>query len=112
MGIPYRPLGLVKEALEQIGIEVSYAYEDLVFIQHNHFLLKFGKAGAILFFYANVETSGEAAQLFFREVQGALGAKGMTLVDRGQYRLTAGAGEELSLHFFDQPSAGREDDGA
>lgn len=43
MGVPYRPLGLVKEALEQIGIEVSYAYEDLVFIQHNHFLLQFGK---------------------------------------------------------------------
>lgn len=112
MGVPYRPLGLVKEALEPIGIEVSYAYEDLVFIQHNHFLLQFGKTGAILFYYANVETAEEAAQQFFREVQGALGAKGMTLVDRGQYRLTAGAGEELSLHFLDQPPATRQDDGA
>lgn len=112
MGIPYRPLGLVKEALEQIGIEVSYAYEDLVFIQHNHFLLQFGKTGAILFYYANVETAEETAQQFFRAVQAVLGAKGMTLVNRGQYRLTADAGEELSLHFLDQSTASPQDDGA
>lgn len=112
MDVPYRPLGLVKEALEQIGIEISYAYEDLVFIQHNHFLLQFGKTGAILFYYANEETAAAAAQHFYREVQGALGVKGMTLVDRGRYRLTAGAGEELALAFLDHLPATRQNDGA
>ena len=45
MALPYRPLGLVKQLLEEIGIEVTYAYEDLVFVQHNPILLQFGKVG-------------------------------------------------------------------
>lgn len=44
MGLPYRPLGMVKAMLETIGIEITYSYEDLIFIQHNHFLLQFGKS--------------------------------------------------------------------
>jgi hypothetical protein len=111
MGLQYRPLGMVTEALEQIGIEVTYAYEDLIFIEHNHFLLQFGKTGEILFFYANVETPEEAARRFFREAQTAVSAKGISLLERGQYRLERGAGEELSLQFIDLPSTSRRDDG-
>jgi hypothetical protein len=36
-----KPLGQVKELVESLGMEVSYAYEDLVFLQHNSFLLQF-----------------------------------------------------------------------
>lgn len=36
-----RPLGTVTEIIESAGMEVSYAYEDLVFLEHNGFLLEF-----------------------------------------------------------------------
>jgi DNA-binding IclR family transcriptional regulator len=36
-----KPLGQVKELVESLGMEISYAYEDLVFLQHNGFLLQF-----------------------------------------------------------------------
>ncbi len=36
-----RELGLVREALTAAGMDISYAYEDLVFLEHNGFLLQF-----------------------------------------------------------------------
>ena len=32
-----RPLGTVMQLLEELGHEVSYAYDDLVFVNHNGF---------------------------------------------------------------------------
>jgi hypothetical protein len=104
MGLQYRPLGMVTEALEQIGIEVTYAYEDLIFIEHNHFLLQFGKTGEILFFYANVETTGNHAHQLFSDVRNTVSGKGITLLRRGQYQLTTGDDERLSLHFLGNAS--------
>ncbi len=36
-----RQLGLVRKALAGAGMEISYAYEDLVFLEQNDFLLQF-----------------------------------------------------------------------
>jgi hypothetical protein len=93
-------LGMIKEMLEQIGIEVTYAYEDLIFIEHNHFLLQFGKVGEILFYAANIATTEAEAQQFFTAVQTAASGKGITLLRRGPYQLTAGDDEKMSLHFL------------
>ncbi|MDA3901026.1 MAG: hypothetical protein PF637_10975 [Spirochaetes bacterium] len=36
-----RPLGKIEEALSELGLKLSYAYEDLVFIETNTFLVRF-----------------------------------------------------------------------
>ncbi|MEW6595746.1 MAG: hypothetical protein AB1413_12860 [Thermodesulfobacteriota bacterium] len=36
-----KPLGLVKTIVEEAGMGISYAYDDLVFLEHNSFLLQF-----------------------------------------------------------------------
>ena len=36
-----RELGLVREALTAAGMDISYAYDDLVFLEHNGFMLQF-----------------------------------------------------------------------
>ena len=105
MGLQYRPLGVVKEMLEQIGIEVTYAYEDLVFIKDNHFLLQFGPVGETLFFRANVETEPGEAQQLFAAILPVAKAQGINLIQRGRYRVSASEGENLSLQFFDEASA-------
>lgn len=102
MELPYRPLGLVKEMLETIGMEITYSYEDLVFIQHNHFLLQFGKSGELLLFYTNIETGAEVAAEFFKAVQAVAVTAGFTLLHCGRYRLTPADGENLSLEFLDE----------
>ena len=101
MGLPYRPLGLVKEMLEQIGMEVTYAYEDLVFIRHNHFLLQFGRTGEDLVFSANVETDAETTHNLFTVVQEAATRQGILLRHGNRYRLTAGDEGNLALAFVD-----------
>jgi hypothetical protein len=100
MELPYRPLGAVKEMLEQVGIEVTYAYEDLVFIKDNHFLLQFGKVGKMLFFYANVETAAANAQQLVATLLPLATSQGFTLISRGRYRLSAGDADNLSLEFI------------
>ncbi|MBV5316642.1 MAG: hypothetical protein JZU50_02430 [Desulfobulbaceae bacterium] len=105
MGLPYRPLGLVKEMLEPIGIEVAYAYEDLIFMEHNDFLLQFGKQGERLFFSANVETTDADGQRLFALIQSVASGQGFTLTQRGQYRVSIGAEENLTLVFLDDAAA-------
>jgi hypothetical protein len=36
-----KPLGVVKNIVEAAGMGISYAYDDLVFLEHNSFLLQF-----------------------------------------------------------------------
>ena len=86
--------------LEQMGIEVTYAYEDLVFVKHNPFLLQFGKTGEMLFYYNNIEAHEAEEQQLFAAVLNLANKNGLTLVHRGNYELSAEDGEELRLKFF------------
>lgn len=111
MALPYRPLGLVKQLLEEIGIEITYAFEDLVFIQNNPALLQFGKVGEMLFFYANEDIEATEAAQLFATIQTKVGSHGMSLVQRGRYRLSEAAGENLSLEFLEDGASPHKDGG-
>nr|WP_320010388.1 hypothetical protein [uncultured Desulfobulbus sp.] len=105
MAVAFRPLGIVKQFLEEIGIEVTYAYDDLVFIQHNPVLLQFGEVGEELFFYVNVETGEEEASQIFSAIQAKAAGEGITLIQRGKYRLSEGENENLSLEFLEDAAS-------
>lgn len=51
MPLPYRPLGYIREVVNQLGLEVTYIYEDLVYIEHNAFLLQMGDRGKSHIFF-------------------------------------------------------------
>lgn len=36
-----KPLGMVRTIVEAAGMGISYVYDDLVFLEHNSFLLQF-----------------------------------------------------------------------
>lgn len=97
---PYWPLGLVKTLLEGVGLEITYVYEDLIFLQHNPVLLQFGKVGEVLFFYRNIETSEEKATHLFQTLQTAASNQGFVLIDRGRYRLSEAKDQTLALEFL------------
>jgi DNA-binding transcriptional LysR family regulator len=101
MTLPYRPLGLVKDMLDRLGIEMTYAYEDLIFLKHNAALLQFGQVGEILFLHTNVATDAHEADQLFATLQAAASGQGITLLRRGHYRLTPGDDETLSLEFIE-----------
>lgn len=43
--VPFRPLGILKNVVENLGVEVTHCYEDLVFVEHNAFLLRMEEKG-------------------------------------------------------------------
>ena len=101
MELQYRPLGVVKEVLERIGLEVTYAYEDLVFTDKNFFLLQFGEKGDLLYYYANVDAAETTDRQIFTTLLPLANSQGISLTHRGRYRLSAGEGEHLSLELLE-----------
>ena len=54
--VPYRPLGLLKTLIESLGFQVTHCYEDLVFVEHNAFLLRMEKKGEEVSLIFNTES--------------------------------------------------------
>ncbi len=54
--VPYRPLGIIKTILESLGFEVTHCYEDLVFVEHNAFLLRMEEKGEEVSLLFNMES--------------------------------------------------------
>ncbi len=100
--IPYRPLGLVKGLLDNLGVEITYVYEDLVFIKHNHFLLQFGDKGEQIFFFRNLEIKPDEAMSQCDILSKSLSEKGLELTYRGSYLLEEKDDGTMSLEFHEE----------
>ncbi|TCD47344.1 hypothetical protein [Chlorobium sp. N1] len=101
MDIPYRPLGPVMQLLEELGHEVTYAYDDLVFINDNDFLLQFGKTGPSVSLYFNRECPRKTAENIEQSIIPAADRKGIAITRKGAYRLMEQEGESVQIEFFD-----------
>jgi hypothetical protein len=87
--IPYRPIGILKTLLNSLGFEVSYYYEDLIFVGHNAFLLRMEEKGEEVSLLFNTESDidkrAEIAQLFATEAK----KYGLVISSPGTYQMTA-----------------------
>ena len=54
--VPFRPLGILKMLLETLGFEVTHCYEDLVFVEHNAFLMRMEAKGEEVSLLFNTES--------------------------------------------------------
>ena len=95
-----RRLGVVKEIVEATGMGISYAYEDLVFLDHNAFLLQFTKAGNTVLLRTNSEADQESIRERVAELKQAAQEKEMLFVDSGEYTLSPGDKENITLTFI------------
>ncbi|MFP4314696.1 MAG: hypothetical protein ACOC24_01190 [Desulfovibrionales bacterium] len=94
-----RHLGVLREIVEALGLEITYAYDDLVFVSHNPFLLQFG---APLGLYFNRQCPPEDADLLEKTLQNEAGSRGVTLQRKGWYAMEQSLEEEITLRFFQQ----------
>lgn len=96
-----RELGLVREALSGAGMDLSYAFEDLVFLSHNGFLLQFTDWQREILIHTNVE--GQAIDMAGRIslLQNKGTELGLVFSMGKQYRLaaSAGDGEHIQIEF-------------
>ena len=57
-----RKLGVVREIVESVGMEISHVYEDLVFLNHNGFLLRFADKENSVTIHRNCEAEDKALE--------------------------------------------------
>ena len=89
MNFPPKPLGYVKQGLAELGQEMSYVFEDLIFPEHTAYILQFGKENYELNIYFNTECSDEdAAALSVELTRTFAGSIGFSLSFAGKFTLT------------------------
>ena len=99
MKIPYRPLGIITEMIEQMDLEVTYAYEDLVFISHNAFILRMGESGTKLHLYFNEESELNKRDQISEQLIMLGVDRGLEILQSGTYRMKPREDEKLDIHF-------------
>ncbi|MCE1274329.1 MAG: hypothetical protein LWW75_07390 [Chlorobiales bacterium] len=94
-----RPLGIVKEIIEDIGQEITYAYDDLVFVKHNDFLLQFEKSPEELGLYFNTECAPDEADAIAAKLVPASAVKGLSVNRKGTYTMSEAEDNNLKITF-------------
>jgi len=88
------------ELVAKLGHEVTYAYEDLVFINHNDFLLQFDAADpkALNLFFNTECDATEADDVAAHMVPEGI-EKGLIIRRRGTYTMTEAEDNNLKITF-------------
>ncbi|WP_153306646.1 hypothetical protein [Desulfogranum japonicum] len=99
--VPYRPLGIIVSMLENSGFQMTHCYDDLVFIEHNAFLLQMGGKGRNVQVWFNTESEPDKRESIFDTLHQQGKQCGLKLVHQGEYALVPNEEEEtLQLQFM------------
>ncbi len=102
MTIPYRPLGHVRDLVNAMGLEVTYAYEDLVHVEHNAFLLQMGDSGEIVNLYFNTDSAVDERDKIADRLRLEGKARQLIIDRKGLFSMRQKSdGENIEIHFFD-----------
>lgn len=101
MSIPLRPLGLIKNLVEAMGLDISYMYDDLIFIEHNAFLLQMSEAdGAEVWVWFNEESTPDDRPTILTKLRTEGGKLLLQVQDKGTFSLSGqDDGESFQLRF-------------
>lgn len=105
--MPLYPLGTIMEIIESLGAEncstdlkVSYAYEDLVFLQHNAFLLQFTDNENEIRIHKNIEADASEIEPDIKALKRAGEKAKIRFTDGGCYSLDQSDEENIVLEFM------------
>jgi hypothetical protein len=102
-----RPLGTVKEILESAGMNLSYAYEDLVFLDHNAFLLQFTDKEQEVLIHINEEAAEDEIVQALALLQKKAEENKMIFSKAGYYRLSQADEENINIEFLGTETKGK-----
>lgn len=99
--IPYRPLGMVSSMLRSLGFEVTHCYEDLVFVEHNAFLVQMGDRGEDVTIWFNVDSIPEKRGEIMEGFKQQESLLGFNISNSGTYKLVTDKEKEtLRIEFI------------
>ena len=98
----FRPLGIVKEIIEAIGMEVTYTYDDLVFIEPNTIIVQFDdKDKKNLNLYFNVDCEDAAAEKIEKKLNNAAVEREFSITNVGKFEMAQKKGvEEIEIRLL------------
>ena len=92
------PVGKVMNWLEATGFTVSYFYEDLVFIESNAFLIRFGESDPPeIFIHINAECDSEKAAELEELLRTEAQNHDIKPVSSGRFTLSQKNDEEIDI---------------
>ncbi|WP_020589278.1 hypothetical protein [Desulfobacter curvatus] len=98
-----RPLGIAKEIIEETGLNVTYNYDDLVFIEHNPFLIQFdddNSKNLNLFF--NVDCEDQTVVKLEAQLKKAALQREFTITTSGKFQMKQKENtEEIDIEFIE-----------
>ena len=105
MKIPHRALGIVREIVTKLHHDITYAYEDLVFIDHNAYLLQFTDSPVIVHLYFNIEFPEEDAAVMTRNLVESAEQRNIGVLRKGHYELVQTTDATLEVKFYNREDA-------
>jgi len=94
-----KPLGMVKNIVEEAGMGISYAYEDLVFLDHSSFLLQFVDDDREVKVHVNSEADEITVRGDIARLQDIALRHGMEFVCEVLYTLTMEGEDSIRIEF-------------
>lgn len=101
MSIPTRPLGLLLNVLKQLEMEVSYTYDDLVFVEHNEILLRMENISEKVSFFFNKDLYNDKRHDIQEMLIDAGKREGLSISCKGEFSLEEIPGEKINIRFHD-----------
>jgi len=101
MAVIFRPLGKVREMVQSIGYDISYAYEDLVFSDHSLFIIQFDDIRPmVLILHINVDCDPYEAKKIEKLLAAEAQIAGFIIEKKTGFSLSQKEGvEELDVMF-------------
>lgn len=99
--VPYRPLGHISAVMEKMNLEVTFAYENIVYVSHSAFILVMGEIGEEVFLYFNIESNEEDRQEILRQLTEAATGSELSFIDSGFFEMNQKGQEEIELKFYE-----------
>lgn len=99
MTVPYRPITRIELVVKAVGLEISYAYDDLVFVDHSAFLLRMGAEGKDVIIHFNEESLPEERPAMAHKIIEAGKNQELSISVGSLFSLKQKEGEELELTF-------------
>ncbi len=81
-------MGIVKEIVESAGMGISYAHDDLVFMEHNAFLLQFTDDNNEVRIHINAEADVSELQNDIMRMKQAASSHSMNFKDGTTYTMS------------------------
>ncbi|MGL1932515.1 MAG: hypothetical protein OCC45_12285 [Desulfotalea sp.] len=99
MTISPRPLGLVKQIIDATGLSITHVWDNLVFIEHNAFILQFGDKGEDILLHFNKDSEEDKRDEITEKLI-TEGKKLKLIVSyAGTYSLTQKDDENIDIEF-------------